>query len=172
MNEVVDLYSKRLIGTFSFIGPSFSLLIPIFYPAFVHSRQRHTVMYNNLSRVYDAPGGLDMFADAEKNNKKLKRMISGNQKDIHLLNPKRQIKRLFMWLLSAIALVMFYHFQKSVFWPHQYQLIWITTLMLSMLNFALSLFVLWQIFCIVIRIKQEEKSKFLIKLETIDYGRF
>jgi len=170
MNEVIDLYAKLLIGTFSFIGPSFSLLVPIFYPAFVSSRQRHTEMYNNLSKVYNMPGGMDAFADAEKNDKKLKKMISENQKDIHLLNPRRQVKRLFTWLLSAIALVMFYYFQKSVFWPHQHQVIWITTLLLSIMNFTFSLFVLWQIFCIVIKIKQEEKGAFLVKLETIGYG--
>jgi|GEM_PF-2252717 len=170
MNEVIDLYAKLLIGTFSFIGPSFSLLVPIFYPAFVGSRQRHTEMYKNLSKVYNTPGGMDAFADAEKNDRKLKKMISENQKDIHLLNPRRQVKRLFTWLLSAIALVLFYYFQKSAFWPYQYQILRTGTLLLSIVNFGCSLFVLWQIFCIVIKIKQEEKEAFLIKLKTIGYG--
>ncbi len=44
--------------------------------------------------------------------------------------------------------------------------------MLSMLNFALSLFGIMADILHCNRIKQEEKSDFLIKLETIDYGRF
>lgn len=170
MNEVIDLYAKLLIGTFSVIGPSFSLLVPIFYPAFVQSRQCHMEIYDNLSRVFNRFDRAGTFADMEKSGRRIKKLLEENQKDIRLLNPKRQGKRLFTSLLSAIVLVIFYYFQRSDFWPYQYQIVRVCTLLLSTVNFGFSLLVLWQIFCMVVKIKQEEKEAFLIKLKSIGYG--
>lgn len=99
MKELIDLYSKLVIGTFSFIGPFFTLFISLFYKASEKSKQKHREQLRILITIAD-------------HNKSIKKLIGVNEKEIRLLNPKRQVKRLFGSLLVSIFFYMFLLFPE------------------------------------------------------------
>jgi hypothetical protein len=162
MKEVIDLYAKLLIGTFSFIGPSFTLLISLFYTAFQQSQNRHRQRLNNLklATTQNLTGDNQPFTEQiEETNKELKKLIRQNHKELQLLNPRRQVRRLFISLFGSIILVGFYYFQNSHFWLHNNEKLRIGTIITSGLCFVYCIRVLWQIFCTIIVIKTEERTK-------------
>lgn len=160
MKETVDLYAKLVIGTFSFIGPSFTLLIPLFYAAIEKFREKHESQIKNLQKIIqDSMLKEGNFVQQiEVGSKFLKAKVKANKKELNLLDPKRQIRRLFRSLFGAILLIIFYYFQKSHFWPYNYQAIRVTSIALSILSFLYCLHVLWQIFCTIIKAKSEEEK--------------
>lgn len=144
MKELIDLYSKLVIGTFSFIGPSFTLFISLFYRASEKSTQKHLVQ-------------LRILVSIEDDNKKIKALISNNEREIRLLDPKRQVIRLFGSLLVSLFLICFYYFQKSHFWHWNHNGLHGLTLGISGMFFLYCLLVLWQVFCIIIKSKSAEE---------------
>lgn len=146
MKELIDLYAKLVIGTFSFIGPSFTLLISIFYKALEKSKIKHQGQLLNLTL-------------ASSSNQKIKDLIKENEKEIERLDPKKQVKLLFGGLLLSLGLICFYYFQHSHFWQLQYQWIRIVSIILSLACFCHSLFILWEIFCTIIQAKSELEAQ-------------
>jgi hypothetical protein len=144
MKEFVDLYAKLVIGTFSFIGPSFTLFISLFYKASEQAKLKHEERLRVLVTIAD-------------HNKQIKTLISNNEREIKLLNPKRQVVRLFGSLLISLFLICFYYFQKSHFWHWKYDGIRGWTLVISGAFFVYCLWVLWQVFCTIIQAKSEEE---------------
>ncbi len=136
MKELIDLYAKLVIGTFSFIGPSFTLLISIFYKALEKSTIKHQEQLLNL-------------ALASSSNQNIKGLIKENEKEIQRLDPKRQVKLLFGGLLLSLGLICFYYFQHSHFWHLQYPWIRIVSIILSLACFCHSLLILWKIFVLL-----------------------
>ena len=51
MKEAIDLYAKIVVATFSFIGPSFTLLIALFVPAIQRSKKRHDARIDTLQEI-------------------------------------------------------------------------------------------------------------------------
>lgn len=158
MKEMIDLYAKLVIGTFSFIGPSFTLLISLFFNGIRKSREKHEAQLETLQRLIQSK-----FANGAnfENNLNVGRMLfraktRANKRELNLLNPKRQVRRLFGSLIIAILLIGCYYFQHSNFCPFNSGIIRILTILLSGVSFLFSLNVLWQIFCTIIRIKSEE----------------
>lgn len=154
MTALIDLYAKMLIGTFSFIGPSFSLLIPLFYPAILKSKEKLRDSLPILIRL--------AAEDQENHLSELQQKIRENKYETRLLNPKRQVIRIFFSLFLAIVFVLFYYFQKSDYWSDESilnKIFRIITLAVSVFCFSYCLRVLWQIFCTIIRIKQEETTQ-------------
>ena len=161
MKEVIDLYAKLLIGTFSFIGPSFTLLISLFYNAFQQSQNRHQQKIKNLqlATTQNLSGGGSAFQEQiRQTNNEISKLIKQNQKEIQLLNPKRQVRRIFTSLFTSIALVGFYYYEDSQLLTLNHQKIRIFSLCLSNVCFVYCIRVLWQIFCTIITIKTEEKT--------------
>jgi hypothetical protein len=160
MKEVIDLYAKMVIGTFSFIGPSFSLLIPIFYSAIIKSRERHELKIKNLQKAIQAniSESKNFAAQIKVSSHLFDKMVRDNERELNLLNPKRQVKRLFRSLLISILFIGLYYFQHSHFWPYDFIAIKVACLTFSVLSFAFCLRVLWQIFCTIIEIKSEEQT--------------
>jgi len=146
MKEFIDLYAKLVIGTFSFIGPSFTLLISIFYKALEKSKIKHQEQLLNL-------------ALASSSNQNIKKLIKENEKEIERLDPKKQVKLLFGGLLLSLGLICFYYFQHSNFWHLQHQWIRIVSIVLSFACFCHSLLVLWQIFCTIILAKSDLEAQ-------------
>ena len=95
----------------------------------------------------------------EDDNKTIKNLIKKNEREINLLNPKRQVVRLFGGLLASIFLICFYYFQHSHFCTFKYEAIRINTIILSALIFVYCLWVLWQVFCTIIEAKLEEERE-------------
>jgi hypothetical protein len=160
MREAIDLYAKLLIGTFSFIGPSFSLLIPLFYSAIQQSQKKHNSKLRNLQLITSQNiTNSENFPDQiKRSNREIDKLIKQNNKEINLLKPRRQVRRLFISLFSAISFVGFYYFQRSHFWRIDSQSLRMLSIIISGLSFVYCLRVLWQIFCTIIRIKTEEKA--------------
>ncbi len=143
MKEIVDLYSKILIGIFSFIGPSFTLLIPIYYQAILRSHERHIATIEDLYSIF-----LDM-KNVEPSIKKqpwiindYRKLLRQYRKEIQLLDPIRQIRRLFLSLCLAITSVLVCHFLNSPFLINKSLILEISTLSLSVVAFAYCLVVL------------------------------
>lgn len=145
MKECVDLYAKLLIGTFSFIGPSFTLFISLFYG------QLKRLLSENFIR-------LETFiktGETELINRETKKMVASKKSH----SPQRQVKRVFGSLLLSIALIEFYYFQHSHFWPYNRDWIRITTICVSVSLFLYGVLVLWQMFCIIIQAKKSEEDE-------------
>ena len=153
MKETIDLYAKLVIGTFSFIGPSFTLLIPLFYKAFAKAVKIHKSKLRNLL----------LIENEGEDNDEISKMIARNRKELNLLNPKRQVRRIFIDLLSTLGFIAFYYFQASHFWDYKYEWMRAISIFASALFFAHCLFVLWQVFCTIISIKKEEEDSILAK---------
>lgn len=162
----MDLYVKMLIGTFSFIGPSFSLLIPIYYQAILRSREKHFQVMGNLHKVFlDTRNNETSAKDQQQIFKSFQRLLHENTKELRLLNPKRQLRRLFFSLFFAIALMLFYYYQASVLSLVNDRLIGISTVTISVVSFCYCLMVLWQMFCTIITIKEDDNQHSYVKLK-------
>ncbi len=162
MKESIDLYAKMVIGTFSFIGPSFSLLIPLFYKAIQKSQVIHK---DREKKLEEALVQLEQIDDdfqrkVKRDNNKLKGLRKQNERELNLLMPRRQVRRLFISLFGAILFIQLYYWQISHHW-HYGDILWlrITSLGISGCSFVYCIRVLWQIFCTIIRIKTEESKQ-------------
>lgn len=169
MKEVIDLYTKILIGTFSFIGPFFTLLITLFYAALEKSKERHDAKLKNINETISRGD-----SNQKQNSKKLLALLNENQKEINLLTPKRQIRRWAISLVVSIIFIGFYNFQHSHFWnekiiicPIFYKIFALT---LSMMGFCYCVWVLWQVFCTIIKSKEEEEKSKKEKLVKRSFG--
>ncbi len=168
MKEVIDLYSKLTIGIFSFIGPSFTLLIPLFYNAIEKSKDKHENMLANLQLVIKSnldSGSKDFTKQIVSGKKEIDKLIRQNKIELNLLSPKRQVRRLFGSLFTTIFLIGFYYFQHSHFWKQDinfcsinYEKFRAITIILSFGSFIYCIRVLWQMFCTIIRIRSEEEQ--------------
>jgi len=141
--------------------PSFTLLIPLFYDAFDQSKRRHQKALENLKIAIseNIKSSSNLAVQMKKSEKELKKRLRQNERELNLLMPRRQVRRLFLSLFIALVFIGFYYFQKSHFWIYNYQSIRIISILVSMVSFGYSLLVLWQVFCTIIRIKSEEQKK-------------
>jgi hypothetical protein len=160
VKELIDLYAKLLIGTFSFIGPSFTLLISIFSKAIQDSQERHRIIEENLVReLAQGAGPIQATEHLDYMRQRLREYTTvrrRNRRELRLLNPSRQVRTLFTSLFSSIFLVGVYYFQKSHFVSSQSQMKNGILLALSLIGFFFSLKVLWQIFNTVINARGEQ----------------
>ena len=161
MKEVVDLYSKLVIGMFSFMGPSFTLLIPLFYKGTKFSKQKHADKLRNLKEVIAGLLLDNSFPrKVEETIADLKKKVRINETELNLLNPKRQVVRIFGSLLLAILFIGFYHFQGFAFLVVQkFFSKRFHTLSFSVLCLGYTIRVLWQVFCIIIETKIENEEE-------------
>ena len=90
---------------------------------------------------------IQTLASIDGKNSALKKQIIRSETDTNLLNPKRQVIRLFGTLLVSLGLIGFYYYQKSSCspWPHD-RAIHGTTLAAAFTLYLYCIFVLWQIF--------------------------
>jgi hypothetical protein len=150
LKEIVDLFAKLLIGTFTFIGPTFTLLFSLF------SKELNRAVKLNKERLKTL-----VLLDGE--NDAIQKQIRKGNKEAHLLNPKRQVVRLFGSLLLAVLLIAFFYFQHTHFWKLNFAWIRVISIVLSLTLYIYCLCVLWQIFGTIkdamINSGEENKSK-------------
>lgn len=142
MKELVDLYAKLLIGTFSFIGPSFTLFISFFYDQLERSLEEYNIQLATFSSV--------------TKTEEIRQTINGIEKAKKSHNPHIQVKKVFGSLLFAILFIGFYYFQHTHYWNYSREWIRITTICVSIALFLYCLTTLWQVFCIIIEAKKSE----------------
>lgn len=176
MKEVIEIYSKIVVATFGFIGPSFTLLISIFIEAIEKARakneKRLTTMEDLYDELYKNKEGKDIdseMADILAKNADSKKQIDKEQ---NLLNPRRQIKRVFIPLISSLFFIACYHFMRTQYCglndPFWYKLFFIS---ISGTLFSYCLYVLWQILNMVIDAKQaviKDKTDQVLKQDSGD----
>lgn len=158
MKEIIDIYSKMLVATFGFIGPSFTLLISIFVEALESARISHEQQLktiNSLTRENINNSDKDIEKEMKNSLKELTKKKKTIQKELNLLNPKRQIKRVFIPLVFSLISLAGYYFQQTEHCPikntHYSRIAWLG---ISGLLFIYCLFVLSQIIYTVIEAKQ------------------
>lgn len=174
MKEIIDIYSKIVVATFGFIGPSFTLLISIFIEAIEKARIKSEQQLKTLQSLYQDLNNKD-GADIEKEFKKILKENTKHKRQIqnesNLLNPKRQIKRVFIPLILSLILIGLYYFintEHCTFNDSWEYILKIISLVLSGICFLYCLFVLWQILNMVIDSKQasiKDKTDKVIKQE-------
>jgi uncharacterized membrane protein len=145
MKELVDLYAKLLIGTFTFIGPSFTLLISLFQDHFERVKKEH----ESRRETWIKTGSKDEI---------ILKQIKRHKLELNRLDPKRQVKMVYGTLLFAIILTGFYYFQHTHFWGFNYAWVRITTICLSIALFIICLTILSIVFGTIIDAKRAEKA--------------
>jgi len=171
MNEIIDIYSKIVVATFGFIGPSFTLLISIFIEAIEKARIKNDQQLSTIETLYDDLYNQKEGKDMEKEMKLILKKNSSYKKEIikesNLLNPKRQIKRVFLPLIVSLFFISLFYLQKTIYCPIKVNsLSKGITLLLSLVSFSYCLFVLWQILNMVIEAKQaliKDKTDTVVK---------
>lgn len=150
-----------------FHWPFFYTIDSIFYTAIEKSREKHQLQLQNLEKIIQAKmaESKDFAKEIEQGQLLHRQKIAQNKRELNLLNPKRQVSRLFRNLFSAILFILFYYFQHSHFWTFDCQSfifncqqIKMASVTLSVICFLYCLRVLWQIFCTIIQIKSEEEK--------------
>lgn len=157
MKDVIEVYIKIVIATFGFIAPSFTLLISIFIEGIEKKRIKHEEELKQLEALIQgkiqAAGNLET---AMKDNlKQLQNKKKESTKELNLLNPRRQVKRLFIPLLCALFFIGLYHIERSKYFPEcNTFVIKLFTLIPSGIFFSYAFYVLWQLFCLIIETKK------------------
>lgn len=65
MKELVDLYGKMIIGTFTFIGPSFTLLNSLFFRQLERNKEKSGERLTTLIKLVE-----------NNNHKEIKRLVT------------------------------------------------------------------------------------------------
>lgn len=157
MKDIISIYSKLLISILSFIAPAMTLLINVFLEGVEKIKARNEEKIKQIEEIIKI-NVQNCTGDFEKTIKdslnSLKKQKSTAEKQLRLLNPKRQVFRLFIPLIFALLLVLCYIFIKEYVKSINYPSVRIICLMLSGICFVYGLYVLYQLFCIVIETKR------------------
>lgn len=176
MKEVIEIYSKIVVATFGFIGPSFTLLISIFIEAIEKARNKKEQQLKTLQSLYDSLYNKKGEKDMEKEMKKLLKVNAEQKKEIiketNLLDPKRQIKRVFIPLILSLVFISVYYYARTSHCVIED----VTTtkfiaILLSGICFTYCLFALMQILNMVIEAKQasiKDKTDKVVKQEILE----
>ncbi|MEC4049574.1 hypothetical protein OX284_009055 [Flavobacterium sp. SUN046] len=173
MKEIIEIYSKIVVATFGFIGPSFTLLISIFIDAIEKARIKKEQQLETLQSLYDSLYKSRNNTDIEKGMKKILKENAKQKtniiKETNLLNPKRQIKRVFIPLIMSLFFISLYYYARtSRCIIENIDALKIIAIILSLCFFAYCLFALWQILNMVIDAKQaaiKDKTDKVVKQE-------
>jgi hypothetical protein len=175
LKEAIDIYGKFLIAIFSFVAPAMTLLIGLFGGNISKYRAINEEMSVQLEdfimnvRPGDMPGddNKDKIKSFKKNLKENEDQQKAASKDSRLLSAKRQVRRIFIPLLISVICLMIYHLIN----PNDILFPILTTgnlfLTISILLLSYALFAVWQVFCMIIQVKEkmEKESKFVAKAE-------
>ncbi|KRB55908.1 hypothetical protein [Flavobacterium sp. Root186] len=174
MKEIIEIYSKIVVATFGFIGPSFTLLISIFIDAIEKARIKNDQQLETIKSLYDdayvknKDNIEEEMTKIIKENKKHKKQII---KESNLLNPKRQIKRVFIPLILSLFFISLYYFARTNYCLLDLPFIIVlkcVAIIISGICFSYCLFALWQILNMVIEAKQiliKDKNDKVVKQE-------
>ncbi|WP_017496140.1 hypothetical protein [Flavobacterium sp. WG21] len=176
MKEIIEIYSKIVVATFGFIGPSFTLLISIFIDAIEKARIKNEHELETIKSYYN---DLYLKKGVDDIEKEMKDIIKKNEKrkkqvirELNLLNPKRQIKRVFIPLILSLVFISVYYFARTNYCQLDLPFVIILkclAIIISGICFGYSLFALWQILNMVIEAKQiliKDKNDKVLKQET------
>jgi len=169
LKEAIDIYGKFLIAIFSFVAPAMTLLIGLFGGSISKYRAINVEMSTQLEnftmnvRPDDMPGvdnktKLKSFKDNLKRNENQQKTYS---KDTRLLSAKRQVRRIFIPLLLSVVCLITYHLLNPNDSLEPIVAMCNLFLIVSILLLSYALFAVWQVFCMIIQVKEamEKESK-------------
>ena len=180
MKEIVDLYSRIVIGVFGFVAPAITLLIGVFANGIDSHRKKKVdkvkhlddMMQDSHNKIQGHPKNNDLtLLQLLRKHGKQKNTL---KREINLLSPKRQVIRVFGSLILSLTLIavydvlVIYNFNNGIFTLKG------VVLATSLSLFTYSLFCLWQIFCIIIDLKHIDSAEALgkHKREDLNQGDF
>jgi len=180
LKDLVDLYSRIVIGVLGFVAPAITLLIGVFADGIDLHRKRkvdkvkhlNDMMQDSHNKIIGKPKGsvLHLLQTLRLHGKQKSTL----QREINLLSPKRQVIRVFGSLILCLSLIAVYDILKIYKFPNGILSLKSLALGISLSVFTYSLFCLWQIFSIIIDIKHIDSAEALgkPKKEELNQGDF
>jgi hypothetical protein len=169
MKDIIAIYSKLLISILSFIAPAITLLLNVFLGGVEKMKARNKeeiLQIEGIIKMNVQNCNGDIEHTIKESLKLLKKQKSNAERQLRFLDPKRQIIRLFIPLISALVLLVVYILIKDYIKILNFTWVRIGCLLLSGLLCTYGLYVLYQLFCIIIetkRILSEDKMQDVLK---------
>ncbi len=158
MKEVIEIYIKIIIAVFGFVAPSFTLLISIYIEGIEKKRIKQEEEIKQLERLIKnnlANNSADLEGEMKSNLKQLEVKKRESTHELNLLNPKRQVIRMFLPLLFSLICIILYYVERSNIYTYLNVFsIKCITISISVMFFSYALFVLWQLFDLIIETKK------------------
>lgn len=166
LHDFIEIYIKLVIAIVSFIAPLIVALLSVFSDGVGVMREKINAKTQGIARLlHDQTKGGGHF-DNDQVNKSTKALTEAqgeNQTIGNLLNPKRQIKRVFIPLIGSLFFIMLSKLNEASLVITYRDWVYIVLLSLSFVCTVLSILVLKQIAWKVIETKDEisrrEKQK-------------
>ena len=167
IKDAVEIYTKIVVAFYGFVAPSFTILISIFLEGIEKRKAEHNEKVKEIGeliKIKISQTDANLIKVVEDGNKQLKKLSVQSKKQLNLLNPKRQILRIFIPLTVAALLDAAYQIELNT---ADLNIQWLKaiSLGLSIMAFCYALYVIWQIFCIIIEVRIrliEDKKSVLV----------
>lgn len=162
MKDIVEIYIRMIMAVFGFVAPSFTLLLSIFFEGIEASRKKHKEQIQRMDKLIKESiqdkSGTGLAKAVKESNYQYEKQRKETQAELNLLNPRRQIRRIFIPLMGALICVGGYHLERM---PQIKTPEWVKAFSLaaSLLLFLYVLIVLWQLFSVIIQIKESAGSE-------------
>ena len=172
MTGFIDIYAKLIIAVVSFIAPLMVYLLSVYSDGIVIVRENAAEELKTIKKILAA-----QIAESEQFNSQqikdstdaLKKAEKQSRRRTNLLNPKRQIYRVFITLFTALLFVMFYMLSKDPFICPYNHYISVLLISVSFLCFMYGMYILRQIAWTSIETKEDigRKAKANVNQEVI-----
>lgn len=165
LKEAIDIYIKLLVALISFIAPLIIHLLSVFSDGIAVVRRKYEEEQNQITKLIKEDinqEGANVGEVVDKNNNLLKQKREENTRKLNLLEPKRQIKRIFpalffsLFIMAIYTLVYEHYTINGVFQGHKISILILWGLFLSSLALSiLGVYFLQNVTWAVIEVKQE-----------------
>ena len=174
MDGFLDIYSRLVIAILSFTAPLITYLLSVFGVAIENTKAKakekeKVTAELLLSQMKKLNSGEGVSEFIEVSNAGLLKEKKSNRKKMNLLNPKRQILRIFIPLVLCVLSLMFQKLIKDPRMGIYSHKLSVTLILASLLFFTFSLIVLRQVAWAAIEAKMEvDRASLLPDVEKAD----
>ena len=150
MEGFLDIYSRLIIAFISFTAPLITFLLSVTSNDILKFKQKSLEKKRQILKVLEMPNTLynNDNAALKLYNENIKKLMADDTlltKKLNLLNPKRQILRLFISLLFSLGFLMIYKIVKDKSFCIYSHWLAVTLLVMSLVCLIFSLFVFQQV---------------------------
>lgn len=161
MKEVIEIYTKLIVAIISFIAPLIIHLLSMFSEAVFNIKRladNELKQLNELTQkqIQNPGNGNSMQDIIQKSNSQYKEREHKLKQRLDVLDPKKQIKKIFPTLFFSLVFIGLYYLANSQIWHKEYndQICWLLIL-LSVIFACLGISFLKKVAWTVIEIKEE-----------------
>lgn len=168
MDGFIDIYSKLIISILSFIAPVIVYLLSVFSEGITIIRRKTNEEKSQILNLLKMQVQSASFnsRDLDASNKALKGLDLNNGNRTNLLNPKKQIVRIFTPLFLALVFIMIVKLINTISWDYK-EYISYTLVFLSLICFGLGMNYIKQVAWVIIETKEDiAKDKEAIPVKT------